>query len=95
MYSYGIQHYTVGYLLAQALVAVALIDARAVAAQFLVGAGGAVVGVVGGAVDRVIRLPRVPDPDCLDSQSEETKRGDEVPKLKIESYLRYFYRDRA
>ena len=45
-----------------------------------------VVGVVGGAVDRVIRLPRVPDPDGLDSQSEETKRGDEVPKLKTESY---------
>ena len=53
MYSYGIQHYTVGYLLAQALVAVALIDARAVAAQFLVGAGAAVVGVLR-AVDAVM-----------------------------------------
>ena len=48
-----------------------------------------VVGVVSGVVDGVVRLTRVPDPDGLDSQSEERQRGNEVPKLKTESFMSY------
>ena len=43
---------------------------------------GVVVGVVDAAVDGVVRLARVPDPDGLDAQAEEAQYRDEVPKLK-------------